>query len=160
MTALQSIGGVLLVAIGLTGAWLDFRTRRLPNWLCGLGLVAGLAFALATGGWSLAGAALLHALVALVIGAGLFALGGIGGGDAKFYAALAAWFPISAGLGLLVCVSLTGLVLLIVWLLVRRRLIRSYSGLPKDSEFRKLPYGVAIAGGALVAFFMRNLSLW
>lgn len=160
MTVLQGIGSFLLAGIGLTGAWLDLRTRRLPNWLCGLGFVAGIAFALATGGWTMAGAALLHALLALVVGAGLFALGGIGGGDAKFYAALAAWFPLKAGLQLLVCVSLTGLLLLIVWVLIRQRLMQAHSGLPKDSDFRKLPYGVAIAGGALVAFFMRNASFW
>lgn len=159
MTVLQGIGGLLLAAIALTGAWLDLRTRRLPNWLCGLGFVAGLGFTVMTGGWTMAGAALLHALIALIVGAGLFAMGGIGGGDAKFYAALAAWFPLWDGLGLLVSVSLTGLALLIVWFVLRQRLMRAHSGLPEDSDFRKLPYGVAIAVGALVAFFMPVLAL-
>ena len=87
----------MLAAIAVTGSYLDLRTRRLPNWLCLAGLVAGLAFGLAVGGWPAAAIALLHALIALIVGAGLFALGGIGGGDAKFYAALAAWFPLQAG---------------------------------------------------------------
>lgn len=146
----------MLAAIAVTGSYLDLRTRRLPNWLCLAGLVAGLAFGLAAGGWTAAAIALLHAFIALIVGAGLFALGGIGGGDAKFYAALATWFPLQAGLGLLVSVSLTGLLLLIAWLPYRRRLMRSEGGLVSDSDFRKLPYGVAIAVGALVFFAMRE----
>ena len=156
MTALQIAGGAVLAAIAVTGSYLDLRTRRLPNWLCLAGLVAGLAFGLAAGGWTAAAIALLHAFIALNVGAGLFALGGIGGGDAKFYAALATWFPLQAGLGLLVSVSLTGLLLLIAWLPYRRRLMRSEGGLVSDSDFRKLPYGVAIAVGALVFFAMRE----
>ena len=158
MTVLQITGGVLLAAIAATGAYFDLRTRRLPNWLSLAGLIAGLAFGLAVGGWIAAAMALLHALIALIVGAGLFALGGIGGGDAKFYAALAAWFPLQAGLGLLVSVSLTGLLLLIAWLPYRQRLMRADSGVASDSDFRKLPYGVAIAVGALILFAMRSFS--
>lgn len=159
MTALQIAGGAVLAAIAVTGSYLDLRTRRLPNWLCLAGLIAGLAFGLAAGGLTAAAIALLHALIALIVGAGLFALGGIGGGDAKFYAGLAAWFPLQAGLGLLVSVSLTGLLLLVAWLPYRQRMMRADGGMAKDSDFRKLPYGVAIAVGALVFFGMREFSI-
>ena len=145
--------GATLAIIGLIGAYLDVRYRRLPNWLCLLALPLGLGFTLATLGFDAAGLALLHALAALVIGAGLFALGGIGGGDAKFYAGLAAWFPITAGLLLFVFVALTGLLLLLAWLPLRGRL---RPDAPVDSEFRKVPYGVAIAGGAVAAFALFN----
>ena len=156
MTGVELAGGAVLAAIGGVGAYLDIGTRRLPNWLCLIGLLAGAGFSMIDGGWSLALMALLHALVALLVGMGLFAMRWIGGGDAKFYAALAAWFPVQAGLGLLVTVSLTGLLLLIAWLPYRRRLMRADGGLAKGSDFRKLPYGVAIAGGAVLAFLMQN----
>lgn len=156
MSGLEIAGGAVLAAIGGAGAYLDIRTRRLPNWLCLIGLLAGAGFSLIAGGWTLAVMALLHALVALLVGMGMFAMRWIGGGDAKFYAAMAAWFPLQAGLGLLVTVSLTGLLLLIAWLPYRRRLMRADGGLAKDSDFRKLPYGVAIAGGAMVFYLMQT----
>ena len=158
MTTLQIADCAVLAVIGLYGAWLDIRFRRLPNWLCLAALAAGLGFSLVAGGWAAGGWALLHAVVALAIGAGMFALGGIGGGDAKFYAGMAAWFPLQAGLGLLVSVSLTGLILLVVWMAIRGRLLRARPNLPKDSEFRKLPYGVAIAGGALINFVLLHFA--
>ena len=71
-----------LVLAGLAGlgAWLDLRHRLLPNWLCALTLLAGLAFAFAQGGWPAVASGGGHALVALAVGMGLFALGAIGGG--------------------------------------------------------------------------------
>jgi prepilin peptidase CpaA len=156
MTGVELAGLAVLAAIGGVGAYLDIGTRRLPNWLCLIGLLAGAGFSVIDGGWSVVLMALLHALVALLVGMGLFAMRWIGGGDAKFYAALAAWFPLQAGLGLLVTVSLTGLLLLIAWLPFRRRLMRADSGVAIDSDFRKVPYGVAIAGGAVIHFAMRQ----
>ena len=159
MSGLELAGGAVLAAIGGVGAYLDIRTRRLPNWLCLIGLLAGAGFSVIQGGWTLAVMALLHALVALLVGMGLFAMRWVGGGDAKFYAAMAAWFPLQAGLGLLVAVSLTGLMLLIAWLPFRRRLMRADSGLALDSDFRKVPYGVAIAGGGLISFIVANFAI-
>jgi prepilin peptidase CpaA len=80
----------------------------------------------------------------------LFAMRAIGGGDAKFYAALAAWFPLSMGLYYLFYVSLAGLALLVVWFLARKFMLRTLPDLKPDSPFRKLPYGVAIGAGATI----------
>ena len=84
----------LLGALCLTACVLDLRFRRLPNWLCAVTAVTGIAHAVAipvvaTAWYS----SLLHGTVALIIGMVLFAFRWIGGGDAKFYAALACWLP-------------------------------------------------------------------
>ncbi len=143
--------GLWLGAIAATGAYLDLRYRRLPNWLCAIALVSGAAFVLAVGGWQDMAWSLAHAVAALAVGIGLYALGGIGAGDAKYYGALAAWFPLRYGLLLLGVVSLAGLLLLIVWFAwrLRRRGKAPRSG---DDPFDKLPYGMAIALGALFTF--------
>lgn len=140
----------VLIALGTTAAWLDLTQRRIPNWLCGLTAVAGLAVALWFGGLGGLGSHALHMGVALLGGMALFALGGFGGGDAKFYAGVAAWFAFGEGVQLLLCVALSGLLLLIVWFGYRR-----IKGLPvrrtRDGPWDGLPYGVAIGIGAVTA---------
>ena len=140
----------VLAAIAVTACYYDVAQRRLPNWLCAITLVAGLAVTGLAGDWVQMGMALAHAVLALVIGMALFAVGAIGGGDAKFYAAMAAWFPLGLGVVLLFSVSLCGLALLVVWL--GWRLSRRAAPRNKDDVFAKLPYGVAIAIGGLIAF--------
>ena len=140
---------VTLAGLAGLGAWLDLRHRLLPNWLCGLTLAAGLGFALAQGGWPAVASGGGHSLLALLAGMGLFALGAIGGGDAKFYSAISAWFVIGDGFRLLFSVSLAGLLLaLLFW---RGRKLARPSGSDAGSGFHHMvPYGVAIAAGAVV----------
>lgn len=150
MTDLQLALPAFLAAIGLTASYLDFRYRRLPNWLCAIALIAGLAFSFYLGGWAGMGWAGLHAAIALAIGAGLFALGWIGGGDAKYYAAIAAWFGLGTGFLLLALIALAGLVLAIIWLVFRNK-FASLAGDDAEmrSELKKMPYGIAISLGAV-----------
>ena len=149
----------VLAVIGVVAARLDIAERRLPHWLCGVTLAAGLLAALVTGGPALAGSALLHAGLALVGGMLFFAAGMIGGGDAKFYAGVAGWFALRDGLFLLVNVTLGGLILLALWALLRRRRTQPPAIVPAESDdpFAKLPYGVAIALGGVVSYAMLAL---
>lgn len=152
MSSMEIAALAVLAALAVAGFYLDARYRLLPNWLCAAGLLAGIGFGAALHGWAWAGSALLHSLLALVAGMGLFSARIIGGGDAKFYAALAAWFPIAKALLLLLVVSLAGLVLVIlVWFPLRRYLTRPQDG-TAAAAFAKVPYGVAIATGALATY--------
>ncbi|MDR2858286.1 MAG: prepilin peptidase [Novosphingobium sp.] len=143
----------LLLAAALVASWSDAFRRRIPNWLCLVTALAGLSFAALSGGaWAL-GSHALHASIALVAGMILFALGGIGGGDAKFYTAVATWFALAQAILLLLAVSLSGLVIFIVWFVYRRaagKPIRWSSRDPGDG----LPYGIPIALGTLVAYWV------
>lgn len=144
----------VLVLCCAAAAWLDLRERRIPNWLCVATAVLGLAAALVIefSWWNL-GSHALHMAVALLGGMALFALKIFGGGDAKFYAAVAAWFPFSMGVLLLIDVALAGLVLLVVWFTWRR-----LRGLPirkpQGTNFDGLPYGIAIGVGAIVTVML------
>lgn len=150
MSALQLSKLVAIVVIAALAAYLDIRSRRLPNWLCLVALVAGLGLAFAEAGLQGLSSNALHALAALAAGMVLFALGVIGAGDAKFYAGLAAWFPLRAGTFLILSVALTGLVLLVFWFSLRRLVAQPRpAGAGRDEGlFSKLPFGVAIGVGA------------
>lgn len=96
------------------------------------------------------------------IGAGLFALGWMGGGDVKLLAAVACWTGLGGLPSMLSMVLLAGGVLALV-LIVARRLVPSV--LPAGARLpgplvmdAPLPYAVAILGGAVVWAMQSGLS--
>src|SRR5580692_11271562 len=72
---------VLLAVLVIAAAIFDLRTRRIPNWLCAVGLIGGFAFQTTR-------EAALGAGLALLIYVPLFALRAVGGGDVKLMAAV------------------------------------------------------------------------
>lgn len=147
---ISSIAFLLLACLAGFGSWTDITRRHLSNWLALATLASGLSIAAvqSTPGEFLSH--LGHFAVALAIGLGLFAAGAWGGGDGKFYAAVASWFPIGAFFNLVVAISMVGLAMLVVMLVKSRgRLLR------KDSK--GVPYGVAIGMGALLTL---GQQLW
>lgn len=144
---------VLMIIGGLH----DLTTMRIPNWIS-LALLAAFAPAALLVGLE-ANDIALHfgvGLVALVVGMGLFALNWVGGGDAKLLAAGCLWMGFSGALAFLLHTAITG-GLFCILLLTARRTVPIYPSFP--AWIRRLlepkgdiPYGVALAGGALLAF--------
>lgn len=84
----QLFAVMLFTAVAMV--W-DIRTRRIPNWLNLIGLIAALIFCSVRGGWggisfSIAGFATGFAILLL-----LWLMGGAGGGDVKLMGAVGAW---------------------------------------------------------------------
>ena len=132
-------------AFALYGAYSDIRFRTIPNLLNILLAAVGLGVLWYVSGGTAAALGLAHFAVALIAGMLLYALRMWGGGDAKFYAATAAWFELWDFPRLAIAIALAGLVLLIAWFGIAQ--IRR---LPKrDKKNRELPYGVAIAIGGM-----------
>ena len=75
----------------LSAAATDLRSFRVPNALTIPALAAGVAASLALGGWAGLGWSLLGMLVGFSVLAAFFALGGVGAGDVKLFAAMGAW---------------------------------------------------------------------
>ena len=148
----SALTALCLSALCLAGAASDLWSRRLPNWLCAAAWVAGLGFVVADGGTAAAVSPFIHSILALIGGMVLFRFGMIGGGDAKYYAALAAWFALDRAILLLLCVALAGAVLVVMMLLVGT--IRRQNRNDRRRTMSELPYGVAIAGGAAVTWFL------
>lgn len=130
--------------MSIYAAGCDMATRRIPNWLNLAILVAGAVFLFTLPTWSDALMHLAHFAVALIAAMALFAMRVWGGGDAKFYAAVAIWFSISNAHLLALGTALAGVVLVVFQFASSR--IRRDKGWA-----RNLPYGVAIAGGVISA---------
>jgi prepilin peptidase CpaA len=147
---------VLLPAILAVAACWDLASFTIPNFLS-LALLAGFAvFALAAGlalpvlGWHLAAG-----LVGLVIGITFFALGYIGGGDAKLFAAVALWLGFGDLLTYTLLASLFGGALTLTLLAVRNvplpQILARQTWIARLHDARSgIPYGVALAAGAFV----------
>lgn len=147
---LAPLAVVILACTGLAAAWLDLTVRRLPNALSAAVAGLGLLFSASSSDWAATGSAALHAVIALLIGLALYSRGVIGGGDVKYYAAVAAWFPLATGFRLLGYVSLAGLGVVAGWYLCQRLLTRPDETEPAAAS-AQVPFGIAIAAGALLA---------
>lgn len=139
---------VLLLA---AAAW-DIRSYRIPN---GLGAaLAGLFVLRAVLMPDHAAAAPAHlstAVVALAVGALLFARGLIGGGDAKLFAAAVLWVPPPLVPGQVRLITLSGAALALLLLALRRiaRQVRPGNMAALLQDGAPIPYGVAIALGTV-----------
>lgn len=140
----------ILAGTGLYAAWSDARYRRLYNPLVTLIALGGVGCTIAAAGLAAGGSNLLHAGLALVVGLPLFAWHLFGGGDVKYYAAVASWFPLADGFRLLACVSLAGGVLAAAWLIGQHGEVFPRAG-PDSGAAAKVPFGIAIAAGAVLA---------
>lgn len=141
---------LLLLAAG----W-DLASYTIPNFIPAAVVVAFLLFAV-NAGYSVADyqSHLLAGLIALVSGFALFALSYIGGGDAKFFAGVAAWFGLHDLLPYVVTASLFGGALTLGLLALRRlplpAALAGQSWIVRLHEPRAgIPYGVALAAGGI-----------
>ncbi len=139
-------------AILLLAAVSDFRNLEIPNWMsitvALMFLPAGLSSGI--GLWTMT----MHIAVGLgilAVGAGVFTLGLIGGGDVKLLAATAMWFGLESLGNLLVGVVITGgMMALLILMSLRLPLLLKILGTPSwidpDGGMKQpIPYGVAIA---------------
>jgi prepilin peptidase CpaA len=164
---------LLVAALLVLGALSDVQTSRIPNRLTLAGLVLAPLAALFAGGPAALGFALAAACVAFVIGFTGFALGAIGGGDAKFLMVGAALvglpqllpYLLAAGaLGGLLAVGMVlargmGLELTVRTLDLGKAMLtfgrkgHRHKLARGESDPMAVPYGVAIAAGALIVQF-------
>jgi prepilin peptidase CpaA len=102
------VSSLVFAAWAAAVAVCDCRSRRVPNALVAVGLIAALAFALVHGNpFGLTPArALAGAVVGLVALMPFFALGVMGAADVKVFAVLGAWCGVDALPGLWVAASL------------------------------------------------------
>lgn len=151
---------VLLVfpaAMAFAGA-MDLFTMTIPNRIS-IVLVAGFCVAAAmTGiGWQALASHVGAGFLMLCIGIGMFAMGWLGGGDAKLLAAAALWIGFEHLLGYLLIAGIAGGLLALVILLYRSMLpplwlARQGWALHLHSARTGIPYGIALAAAGLHVF--------
>jgi prepilin peptidase CpaA len=135
---------VALAAILIVAAVIDVRTFTISNRLnAAVAIGAPLYWlSLAINPWPGVAIQLAAGAVVFLILAGAFYAGMMGGGDVKLAAAIALWFPPGATVKFLIWMAIAGGVLTLG--IVLRHRLGGRDGRPK------IPYGVAIASGALV----------
>jgi len=136
----------------------DCLTLKIPNWLTALTAALFFVFAFAYGlPLPSIATSVGVALAVLVAGFGLYAAGLFGAGDAKLLAAAALWFGWPMIVPFVVYTALAGGalgVIILIWSFVRAdQEIRGFSWISKVERFKpNVPYGIAIAAGAVLAY--------
>jgi prepilin peptidase CpaA len=155
LAALPLLAFPILVMVA---ALKDLSSFTIPNWISAALLAAFVPAAWASGlTWELAAQHAAVGGVALLLGMGMFALNWIGGGDAKLFSASALWLGLSAAAPYLMWTALAGGALTLGLLAARRAAVFVPATGPGWvqallSPKGDVPYGVALAAGALFAF--------
>jgi prepilin peptidase CpaA len=161
----------LAIALVLACAAVDWRSRRIPNFLTLPAIALGLAL-----NWLFAGAAgVVFSVFGLVVGAGLFFipyfLGGMGAGDVKLMGAVGALLGWQLALAALFYTALAGGGIAVMAILRTKAFRSSFSRIGAmfrilfaskrvpaadslEGESVKIPYAVAIAVGTVAALLI------
>jgi prepilin peptidase CpaA len=147
---------VCLPALLIVAAGWDVASYTIPNTLQ-VAVVAGFAlFALAAGlpaatvGWHV-----LAGFTGLIVGFGLFAMGWIGGGDAKLFAGVSLWLGFHDMLPYALLASMAGGALTLALVTLRARPLPAFALgqgwlVRLHDKGAGIPYGVALAAGAFL----------
>jgi prepilin peptidase CpaA len=170
---------LLIGALGLAvvGAVLDFRNRRIPNYLTYSGLIAAVATRYIVGGWPALKSGFAGLLLAAAIFCVLFLVGGMGGGDVKLMAAVAAWAGAAQTTAILLAAAIAGGILAVCYMLFRRQVLQTLLNTlvliqhhltagpqphpvlnVREPNTMRVPFGLAIAAGTL--YCVGNVFLW
>jgi prepilin peptidase CpaA len=139
-------------------AAMDMLTMKIPNRISVVLVLAFFPLALLAGlGWSQVGSHVAAGILLLAVGFGLFVGGWFGGGDAKLMAAIGLWVGFDALLAYLLYVAIAGGFLATFFWMVRsmplpRVLLGEQWALRLHHKDGGIPYGIALAAGALVVF--------
>ena len=152
---ISAIFGAAFFVLCLQAAIKDTLSLKITN---GLNLSIAVLFIPAAFaaqiGWSAGGWHLLAGLIAFVISYLLFAFGLFGGGDAKMIPGVVLWVGPAGWLHFLAGMALSGGLLAITILLMRRAVPAALApGFAQNilNKENGIPYGVAIATGAFLA---------
>lgn len=147
----------------LIAACTDFWTMKIPNKVS-LAMMAGfiLTLPLTWQGLPMLTEHLMVGSIFLLAGFAMFAFGWLGGGDAKLMAAIALWFGWADILSFVLYTTLFGAALGVFMLLgnmlVPVRLRTSELGMRMFQGGNDMPYGLALAAGALLVWPSSQLA--
>ncbi len=163
---IQTLLLIVFPALVIVGGLKDITSFTIPNWIS-LALIGGFALAAVALGlpWQTILLSLGIGVAGLFLAMGMFAMGWIGGGDAKMFAAAALWLGWPASMDFMLITGLAGGALAVSLLGLRSVWVRHLTVRGPDWVGRlatpggDAPYGVAIAIGALAAFPKSPLAL-
>jgi len=166
-----------MLAMLVIAAAVDWRTRRIPNWLTVLMMLSGLAGSFLAGHVASPGQAMLGMVVGFAIPFGLFAMGALGGGDVKLLAGIGAWLGPLIVVKIFRAAAVVGMVIVLIQSAKQKRLSALFrnsavlsvslinidrigadavyeTGKACRSIERPLPYAVPVLIGAVIMLAM------
>jgi len=175
-----TIFDIAIVSISSLSAFFDITVRRIPNWLIAIGAASGLTISAFQGRQIF-----FQSLLGLVVGVAVlvlpFAMGWIGAGDVKFFGVTGAllgvlflprvFFYSAVVAGVIAVASLlSGKIRFFsfkqIWLDVKIAIMSVGNVLPEPARIRvshrdeSIPWGVAFAVGALIAYYVDPTGRW
>jgi prepilin peptidase CpaA len=158
----------------IVAAFVDIRSRKIPNIITGPALLIGLLLHLAIDGWSGLLTALTAGLVCGLLFLAFYLAGGMGAGDVKLMAAVGCIAGLPNSASLLIWTALAGGVMALFIILIRGRIKQTlrnigslmthhaHEGLTPHPDLNlgnqdtlRLPYGLAIALGGTITLYLR-----
>jgi prepilin peptidase CpaA len=122
MPALQLFSLIPLFGMLCIAAVIDWRERRIPNWLTLLTLASGIVSSFLAGHVAGPSEALLGMLVGFAIPFVLFAMGALGGGDVKLLAGVGAWLGPVGAVKVFLAAAIVGMIIVLVQSAKQKRL--------------------------------------
>ena len=166
---------VLALALACCGGWMDWRTRRIPNWLTVPGALTGLAASVILRGWHGAVISLEGAGLALGLLLPLVLLRGLGAGDWKLMGAMGAVMGWQGMLSVLFAAVLISAAIAVLQMVAAKRVratlwnvmtlamsfatfgIRANPEISLDNpNLIKQPFGAAVAVATVFSFVLAH----
>src|ERR1035437_376032 len=167
----------LTLIFTIWAGWIDWRTRKIPNWLTVSGFVAGLGVHTVIGGWHGASASLEGTGLALLVLLPLVLVRGLGAGDWKLMGAVGALLgPWGLLAFLFVSIMVTGVMAVVTVIYMRRVIVTlknmalvvqgffvfGWRGNPQmtldNPGLLKMPFGVAAALTSVICFVISRCA--
>jgi len=168
----------LTLALTISAALLDWRWRRIPNWLTVPGLLSGIALHIVLNGWHGALFASAGAALALVLLLPLVFVRALGAGDWKLMGAVGAFLGWRLFCFVLLGSILASGIMAMVQMYRIGRVVETFRnmwtlikgffafGLKKNPQISldnprllKLPFGVAVAAATIVCFWAAHRAI-
>lgn len=161
----------------LIAAGFDMKSRRIPNFVTGPALLAGLLLHTYLEGWHGLGTSLASGLICGFIFLIFYLAGGMGAGDVKLITAVGALAGLSNSASVLIVTALAGGMMAICFAVVRGQLKSTLSNVVKlathhqqlgltphpdinvrNASTLRLPYGLAIAAGSCITLYLQGMQ--
>jgi prepilin peptidase CpaA len=131
----------------------DVKSRRIPNWTVATIIALFIPWIFVGQSVSIT-LSLAAAGVGFLSGLSLYAFGYLGAGDSKLITAVALFVGLAKLPQFALAVAVAGGILALIFILLRsRRVLFMLNSLGRKNPERNIPYGVAIAAGAILIVF-------
>jgi len=155
---------VIFASTMLMASFKDATTMTIPNWIS-LALITGffVIIPFVWPGWTEFGTHMLVGATFFLAGFAMFAFGWLGGGDAKLMAATALWWQWPDAIIYVLYTTIIGAGLAIALMIGRKyipvRILTSPWAYKMFKDEKKMPYGLALAAGALLTLPQSQIFL-